>query len=437
MAKIIDQFGDFVSDHLESQPDTIVSTLKFGYRAYIAALSTILATDRIARKPYASKWWGYRASTQWMMEGLKHPEKTAMVNLFFPCEPLLALGITPMFVEGISGFMRATAAEQGFIDYAEDQGIPKTLCSYHKICMGMGDSGVLQPRPVLLNTTIYCDANQLTFKYLAQQWDKPHYQVEVPRGPYTEDMIPFVREQLVDICGHLEEIYDQKLDPDRLRQIIHRENETTRLQRRAFDLMKEKYFPTTMGEQMNQIFYSHPLKGSQQAYDYYQHFVADLEKAPLWKDDPHPRIFWFHTLPQGIADFNAFFAAGGDLQLLFSDINLDMLELLDEEDPYRAMAQRIVWGTMREGIESRNQTALQQAQELHAQGLIYFNHWGCRMTLGGSQQAQQLFEAAGIPVLLLDGDGANPNNSNLGQMKTKIQAFAEMLKGEMPDELPL
>ena len=50
------------------------------------------------------------------------------------------------------------------------------------------------------------------------------------------------------------------------------------------------------------------------------------------------------------------------------------------------------------------------------------------MTLGASALVKQALEEKGIPVLLLDGDGADMRNQSDGQTETRLGAFLEMLE---------
>lgn len=47
----------------------------------------------------------------------------------------------------------------------------------------------------ILNTSLACDANQLTFRRLAEFWDVPHFTVDVPYAP-SEESVAQVAEQL-------------------------------------------------------------------------------------------------------------------------------------------------------------------------------------------------------------------------------------------------
>ena len=70
---------------------------------------------------------------------------------------------------------------------------------------------------------------------------------------------------------------------------------------------------------------------------------------------------------------------------------------------------------------------LEMAERLHADGVVYFCHWGCKQTSGGAGYAKSALERAGYPTLILDGDGCDTGNVNDGQMVTRMQAFLEQL----------
>ena len=59
----------------------------------------------------------------------------------------------------------------------------------------------------------------------------------------------------------------------------------------------------------------------------------------------------------------------------------------------------------------------------------WFGHWGCKHTLGAAQLAKKKFEEAGLPLLILDGDGCDRSHGGEGQTSTRLGAFLEMLGG--------
>lgn len=79
-------------------------------------------------------------------------------------------------------------------------------------------------------------------------------------------------------------------------------------------------------------------------------------------------------------------------------------------------------------VDQRIQVAEKLAKETNADGGILFAHWGCKGTIGASSLIKSSLEEAGLPTMILDGDGCNPANTSDGQVSTRLQAFMEMLE---------
>ena len=97
-------------------------------------------------------------------------------------------------------------------------------------------------------------------------------------------------------------------------------------------------------------------------------------------------------------------------------------------DPYEAMAEKMVHCIYNGSVSERIQMAEKLAKLTDADGGILFAHWGCKGTIGASGLIKKALEDAGLPTMILDGDGCNPANTSDGQVSTRLQAFVEMLK---------
>ena len=67
---------------------------------------------------------------------------------------------------------------------------------------------------------------------------------------------------------------------------------------------------------------------------------------------------------------------------------------------------------------------------LRPDAVIQFCHWGCKQSSGGSVLLKERLQKKGIPMLILDGDGIDRRNSHDGQIKTRLEAFLEMIQQE-------
>lgn len=103
---------------------------------------------------------------------------------------------------------------------------------------------------------------------------------------------------------------------------------------------------------------------------------------------------------------------------------------LSEKDPFRYMADRLLHNTINGSGKNRIRAVLKYAKELKADGVIWYCHWGCKQTAGNAALAKTMLEENGLPTLILDGDGCNPQNVNDGQTITRMEAFLELLENK-------
>ena len=67
-----------------------------------------------------------------VLKALDHPEKSCWTNIFAPVEIMQCFGLQCVSMECLSSFMSGFKIEDYLIDYAQNEGIASTLCSYHK-----------------------------------------------------------------------------------------------------------------------------------------------------------------------------------------------------------------------------------------------------------------------------------------------------------------
>ncbi len=111
------------------------------------------------------------------------------------------------------------------------------------------------------------------------------------------------------------------------------------------------------------------------------------------------------------------------------DFVADGFQRMHAEDPYEALAEKMVYCIYNGSVKQRIDEARNGLPELtEADGAVLFAHWGCKGTIGASSLIKSSLENAGLPTMILDGDGCNPANSSDGQVSTRLQAYLEMLQ---------
>jgi benzoyl-CoA reductase/2-hydroxyglutaryl-CoA dehydratase subunit BcrC/BadD/HgdB len=422
MGTVVEKFGEMVRKNVEKNPLRALELLRAGYFISGKQMKYMPKHQLLPHQKYAAV-----VSNRAIRAPLTSPDHSAVVSVFTPCELLHAMGIMPQFTEGLACYINGAKAESAFIRFAENAGIPQTYCSYHKILIGAALSGVLPKPRFVVNTTLACDANNGTFRLLADIWKVPHFTLDIPYRSSDRE-VSYVAEQMREFVLFLEETLSQKLSEKMLRNVIRRENRSIRLYQEFFNELSQKVLPNDMTSEMYKIFLTHVLLGTGEAEHYFELLVDDAQKSEPSNNEI--RILWVHSLPfwqrsmKNIINFNP------RVQLLCCDLNFDVMVELNEENPYESIAKKLLSHSLGGENTRRTDRILEMAKLLHADGIVYFCHWGCKHTLGGANAAKCILEDAGFPTLILDGDGCDRGNVNDGQMSTRMQAFLEILEAK-------
>lgn len=421
MNKIIEIFGNYIYKLAQNNPRKTLKQLSFVYTA--AGLQCKYFPSKLLLPARQYMQW---AAADSAINPLKKPDQSAIVSLYLPCEILHAMGIYQMFPEALACYLAAAGSEKIFIETAENNGIPKTLCSYHKSFIGLVESGVLPKPKFIINTSLACDVNHLSFRRAAEYYNVPHFMIDVP-NEYNENNLRYVENQLHQMVSFIEKNSDFMLDESKLKEVICRSKNTIGNFRKIIELRKDRYLSDEMTSHMLSVFATHIMLGSKEAEKYSEDMIKQLSTCP--KEHKGVRLLWVHTLPYWQDALRELINFTDRCEIVACDITLDALDTnLDEDNPYRYMADRLLRNTVNGSSKNRINAALKYAEELDADGVVWYCHWGCKQTAGSSLQAKEFLEKNGFPTLVLDGDGCNSQNVNDGQTVTRMEAFLELLE---------
>jgi len=420
LSEIIEKFGDYICRNAAAHPERCRKLLLTGFRAF----GWKLRRSPDPRLPLSRQ---YVASllNQSIVSSLSHMENTALVSVFLPCELLKAMDIRPMCAELYSAFINGADAERVFVETAEAAGIAETYCSYHKILMGSALSGVLPKPRLIVNTSLICDANNLTFRALSELYGVPHYYVDVP-ARRSEESLRYVADQMRDMAAFLEKETGRKLDSAALRQALVHTKNTIETYRACVPERRVHSLPGDITSEMYEIYTTHIALGTPEAERYARMLLDDLRAAPAAHG---VRLLWIHTIPNWQAPLREMLNFSDRCQVVLCDMNFESLVDIDPDKPYESMARRLVASSWNGPGENRVAAARAMARALDVDGVVCFCHWGCKQTMGLSAEFKKTLEADGFPTLILNGDGCDRSNSSDGQVATRMSAFLEMLEG--------
>ncbi|BCN31143.1 2-hydroxyacyl-CoA dehydratase subunit D [Anaeromicropila herbilytica] len=427
--QIIKKYGEQIKKNVDANPKKALNMIKLGLD--YENIRTKVFPDKGLPRAYQKLNHMAVNST---LKALKCPEKSVWTNIFTPVEIIQCFGLNPISLECLSSFISGFQCEDYFIDYAENSGIAPTLCSYHKNFIGAVDSGVL-PKPVFsVTTSMVCDGNINTFRYLTEKHQIAEYMLDIPHE-YSIEAESYVVEQLKEMIVMLEEKFQMKLDMNELKETLKRENESKAYYKQFLKEQIDRYYPNTLTMNLFMLFATHLNIGTKEALDFFQLLAKDIKKYPKSNGTS---LFWVHLFPYYQETLKSYFNCNEDYQIKACDLNLDYMEELDIEHPLETLAKKMILNIYNGSFERKVELVSQLVKEYKSDALIHFCHWGCKQSSGGVMLLKEEMKKLGVPMLILDGDGMDRRNSHDGQIKTRLEAFLEMIetgKDDIDDRL--
>ena len=144
-------------------------------------------------------------------------------------------------------------------------------------------------------------------------------------------------------------------------------------------------------------------------------------------EDTH-RLLWLHLPPFYDSSLLDYVEVKCRAPIVFEEVNFIGWEPLDVNDPYRALAKKLLTvGFMDPALRVRS--IVEGAKNVHYNGCILYNHGFGRCSMADSSFIKHLREElnkAAVPLLVLDGDCVDTTIDPCST-ETKISAYVEAL----------
>lgn len=417
---LIEFLGNTITKHLDRHPVFTRNFMRMGCAMQQMILCLFPDAALLPSQQYAT-----RICLKYTRKPLYNPQKAALINLFIPSELLHAMDVYPLSIEGFSAFLAVINGTAACLQKAEEMGIPDTCCSFHKTVLGAVYADLIKPPRFAASTNLACDANFSTFNTIAEHCHIPRFLIDVPSEDNKEAVV-YVAEQLANLVSFMEEMMSRRMRKDRLSKAIANTNRAVAAHERFLSAMETRYMPTAATQEMYRLLTSHVLLGLDEAAGFYERLANDAEAC---RPASRKRILWYHVMPFGVEAMETSFLANGSFQLLPADVNCDGMLPLDPQRPLYSMASRLVSSPLNGKADRRIDVLLAMAKRLHADGVVLFCHWGCKVSNGGAFLLRDAMQSEGIPTVILDGDACDRRNLSEGQFSTRLQAFFELLEG--------
>ncbi len=416
---LLKKYGDIIKKESDENPARARNLIRAG-----------LTLKNFAEKHIGTKGLPAPYETLFMttvdsvLNALGKPEKSVWSNIFGPFEIFQCFGLQGVSVEALATFLAGFGIEDYFIDCAEAEGIAPTLCSYHKNFMGGVYSGVLPTPAYAVTTTTVCDGNLSSFRLASMMRDVGLTVLDIPHE-WSPEGEKYLAGQLREMTSELERLTERQLDINAFRETIHRENESKKYFRIFLEATKEICYPNTLTLNQCMLFATHLNIGTQETLDFFRVLADDVKNYGPYTGS---RIMWIHLQPFYDEVLKGIFNLSYENNIQVFDFNMDYMNEMDEEHPYEAVARKMIESRYNGDFSRKEEFIGGLMDEYRPDGAIHYCHWGCKQSSGGVMQIKKVAADRGIPLLILDGDAVDRRNSHEGQIRTRTEAFIEMLE---------
>jgi benzoyl-CoA reductase/2-hydroxyglutaryl-CoA dehydratase subunit BcrC/BadD/HgdB len=375
-------------------------------------------------------------------EAKRTGKKIVFIPFTFPPEIIFAFeNLIPISTEVVGGLAVNVCTGQGerYWDFAMSMGLPDSLCSANTITVGslcMGNT--LLPDAIVSNSVGSCDPNAKIHAFAADYLGIPQFILEKPIGGSAREREKYLQ-YLVALIEDLEEFAGEKLNEDRLRQVMQRVYRAAELYHEIWELKKARPCPVPNIFNLTFIATRAQLWGREEAVDIMRRMV-DVSKERLnsgQHDLPDeivrvyisyiPFLFDFYGLYSWMEQRGIRILGDGIWVQFFPSIDMSckegMLKALAEIAFEYPMTRQMGANTMSvRWLED----VCHAVEDLGADCCMYCGHHACKHTEGTlSYFRREMMKRMKKPTLILKGDAFDKRVLPMDLIHQELELFVD------------
>jgi benzoyl-CoA reductase/2-hydroxyglutaryl-CoA dehydratase subunit BcrC/BadD/HgdB len=344
---------------------------------------------------------------------------------FVPDEIITALGLVPYRIQG---------SQTEPIDEA-DALLEPMACPFARSCFNMA----LKDEYDFLDGFVAphsCD----TIERLYHIWhtNKPspfNHLINVPHmlGPSSDE---FYKNELLYFTRRLEEFAERKLDLERLKEAIRLYNRRRALLRELYGLRRESP-PRVSGVEITKALVAGMGIPAAEHIDLISGLIEEIKKRPAAAPDGLPRIFLWGNEIDDSSFIELVEECGAHVVMddLCTGSRFFWQDVQETEDPFDGLVRRYLdihcprtlkpqIGAREEDLENRFGYIRRFIEDWGAAGAIFYIVRYCDTCELEGPDLKEYLNGLNLPVLMIEDDYST---STMGQLRTRIQAFLEMI----------
>ncbi len=395
-------------------------------------IKSVAKLKKIMTKYYrtAKLSWLFRKKNAWITSGA-------------PVEPLITMGILPIYPENHGAMLGASKMGSTFCKKSEEMGYSSDLCSYAcadiacSITKG-GPIGGLPKPDLLICCNNICGTVLKWYEVQARFYKVPLFILDTPfcHTEFSNETKEYVQKQIYEYINFLENICGKKLNYDKLEKVGRLSLAGQRLWQAVLDTTTNKPAPMSTFDAFFHLSLIVTLRGTKAVVDYYKVLLNEMndrvEKGIsavenekyrfLWDNLP----VWFRTkwMYNKFADNNACLVAD-----TYTSAWCNSMKYIDENDFLGTMAEAYTRIYLNIGVDKMAEIVIEMIDKYDADGFIMHSNRSCKpYSLGQYGIAKIVRQKRGTPVLIIETDMLDERSFAESQIETRIEAFMELIR---------
>lgn len=394
-----------------------------------------------------------------VMSQAKQQGKTlAWCGVGTPAEILRTMDIVPIFGEPYGAICGASPINSELMEATEAHGYGRNFCSYARSFIGSallnkGPLGIMPQADIIISVKEACNTHISWWEVLSRHFDTPFYVIDQPlmqRGVRPQHL-DYMKVQIEGFIDFLETHTGRKLDEERFIEAIILTHEARKLWDQVLSYCKRVPSLLNVKSQLSLMVPAVDLKGTQRAVDFYGRLVDELEERAnrgvaavaeeearlLWDNVP----LWYnlnllnYLEGQGvvltISPYTSMWGLETKKQCGYDDQSYELLEWKEPSNMDQAItevAKGYCFNPLGADIPSQVTYYSNMARDYKVDGIISHSNRGCKnLSLNRTDVMKLVEDELDIPVVIFEANMSDPREYSDGQVKTRLDAFLEML----------
>ncbi|MCP4138071.1 MAG: 2-hydroxyacyl-CoA dehydratase [bacterium] len=355
----------------------------------------------------------------------------AWCGIAAPFDLLRTMGITSCYVEFIGGMLASTGMVGSFIEEAEHAGYASDACSYHRSVMGAVKKGIVPEPEFLIATTCPCSGGVAVLENLSREFKKDLFVLHVPQDT-SGNNVQYLADQIKDLTDFVSAHTGNPLDYDKLRDTVEKSNKLREDLVDVYKLTQSVPSPTN-GRDLNNLGIVLPLlagtdEGIEIVRSYKEEFETRVSSNTDDMESQKLRLMWVQNRIQFKHPLEKLLKEEYGAIIVVDELNDVLWDPIDPDDPFPGFAQRAISIPFNGPSENRINHLKEMARNYKVDGAINPCNWGCRQGAGARGLVEEGLKSIDVPVLNLEVDCVDLRNFAEGQLRTRLEAFMEMLE---------